>query len=421
MFDLESKKKSKRRTDNKYENKPNMQKMVYSCSKCHKAITEPMVSKCDNRYWHSSCLTCQMCGHTPSVVGEQSMYMFRGSLICKNDYMRINCVCKTCSRPLSQSDMVIKANGYGYMHDKCVFCGRCQHRLETGDRFMLTTDQMIVCQKCIMQQHPQGPPGSGTTSAGPNATPPQHSLHSHPHSQMVNPTPMGPMMQQHGPQGPSMHGHHSGSMISSGGGGNHHGHGPPPPQYPHHHSQQHQLGQPPQNQHGNHHSHGQGPLSGQQQNFGPQQHQQHPHPPHSSHSHPLQPHQSSNFMMGGGPPNGYPPPNQNNNNGANNMNGMYGGHHHPHHHHHHHHHPHMGHQTGMPNSNGPPNGPQPPQSAPNGIGPGVNNVNTRVTPPTSTTPNNSTGNTTTNTTNTTSGGGGGRRGRKRNTQVKEEF
>ncbi|OTF83559.1 LIM domain only protein-like protein [Euroglyphus maynei] len=375
-----------------------MQKMVYSCSKCHKAITEPMVSKCDNRYWHSSCLTCQMCGHTPSVVGEQSMYMFRGSLICKNDYMRINCVCKTCSRPLSQSDMVIKANGYGYMHDKCVFCGRCQHRLETGDRFMLTTDQMIVCQKCIMQQHPQGPPNSGV---GPNSTPPQHSLHSHPHSQMVNPTPMGSMMQQHsghaGLPPAQMHGHHSGPI------GGHHSHGPPPPQYPHHHSQQHQLGQ----NHGGHHS-----LPGQQQNFGPQQHQQQPHPPHSSHSHP--PHQSSNFMMGGGPPNGYPAPNQNNNNGANNMNGMY---HHPHHHHHHHHHPHMGHQTGMPNSNGsqPPN-----QSAPNGLGPGVNNVNTRATPPTSTTPNNSTGNTTTNTT-STGGGGGGRRGRKRNQQVKEEF
>ncbi|KAF7496505.1 LIM domain transcription factor LMO4-B [Sarcoptes scabiei] len=163
--------------------------MVYSCSKCHKAITEPMVFKCDNRFWHSSCLTCQMCGHTPSMVGEQSMYMFRGSLICKNDYMRINCVCKTCSRPLSQSDMVIKANGYGYMHDKCVYCGRCQHRLETGDRFMLTTDQMIVCQKCIMQQHPQGPPPIQipsqimTTVSHMHQPPPPHYSNHHIHSQ----------------------------------------------------------------------------------------------------------------------------------------------------------------------------------------------------------------------------------------------
>lgn len=168
---------------------------MYSCSKCHKVITERTVSMCDNRFWHTACLTCQMCGHTPSAMGGESLYSYRGSLICKSDYMRMTLVCKTCSQPITQSDLVIRAKNYGYMHDKCVFCGRCRHRLETGDRYMLTTDNTIVCQKCIMQVQ-QGPPPAVTQQYAPSAQSP----HGHPPMHMHH--PMGPGGPNTGPPPP---------------------------------------------------------------------------------------------------------------------------------------------------------------------------------------------------------------------------
>lgn len=86
--------------------------------------------------------------------------------------MRMKCVCKTCCQPISQSDLVIRAKNYGYMHDKCVFCGRCRHRLETGDRYMLTTDNMLVCHKCIVATQPPGT--SGPPPVSQQIPPPMH-------------------------------------------------------------------------------------------------------------------------------------------------------------------------------------------------------------------------------------------------------
>lgn len=39
---------------------PPSNQSMYSCSKCHKAINERTVSMCDNRFWHSACLTCEL-------------------------------------------------------------------------------------------------------------------------------------------------------------------------------------------------------------------------------------------------------------------------------------------------------------------------------------------------------------------------
>lgn len=135
---------------------------LYSCSKCHKAINERTVSMCDNRFWHAACLTCQMCGHTPSPHSGESLYAYRGSLICKQDYIRINCVCKCCSRPITQEELVIRAGkNVGWVHEKCIFCRQCNTRLRPGDHYWWTTDNMLVCQKCIGPNGGAGMPGGG--------------------------------------------------------------------------------------------------------------------------------------------------------------------------------------------------------------------------------------------------------------------
>lgn len=118
---------------------------MYLCSKCHKAINEPMLSFCDNKYWHSTCLTCHVCG----LMGGSSLYSHCGLLLCKDDYMKINSTCKGCQRPFNRTDMAIHAKNYGYLHEKCLFCFRCRCRFEIGDRYMVTVNQGVICPKCV--------------------------------------------------------------------------------------------------------------------------------------------------------------------------------------------------------------------------------------------------------------------------------
>lgn len=169
---------------------------MYSCSKCHKPITERTVSICDNRYWHSACLNCHICGVHPQPIPGQSLYVYRGSLVCKNDYIKLQCVCKCCQRPIGERDMVIRAKNFGYLHDKCVVCRQCSTRLYPGDRYWWTTDNMLVCQKCLSAS------GNGTMINGPTNSNNQSQMMSGQQQMGTNNQMSGPMTMDYGHMGP---------------------------------------------------------------------------------------------------------------------------------------------------------------------------------------------------------------------------
>lgn len=129
------------------------------CHKCHQKITEKVFLMADNRTWHTSCLTCEMCCASLAITGN-SLYLKDGTILCKNDYYKL-LTCAACNEIVEQGSYAHKifsssTSFYNnkkifYYHPSCLKCRNCQNFLKKGDKFILKSDSTvfgIFCMKC---------------------------------------------------------------------------------------------------------------------------------------------------------------------------------------------------------------------------------------------------------------------------------
>ncbi|KAG9508418.1 LIM homeobox transcription factor 1-beta, partial [Fragariocoptes setiger] len=116
----------------------------FQCHGCYQSITERYVMTLMNERWHESCLKCNICKSRLTTT----CHTRNSKLYCTRDYHLIfghHTRCASCLRPISSSEMVMRAADYVY-HLDCFSCQSCSRQLKKGEHFLILSGGKLFCK-----------------------------------------------------------------------------------------------------------------------------------------------------------------------------------------------------------------------------------------------------------------------------------
>ncbi|XP_044753650.1 actin-binding LIM protein 1 isoform X3 [Coccinella septempunctata] len=139
----------------------NLKKGKTLCQACKKKCSGEVL-RVQDKYFHTQCFKCKVCGNS---LAQGGFFSKDGFYYCTADYQRhFGTKCASCQDYVEGE--VVTALGKTY-HQKCFTCDRCRQPFPSGDKVTYTGKE-VLCQKCVHIPIRDGTPSVSPTTNNPN-------------------------------------------------------------------------------------------------------------------------------------------------------------------------------------------------------------------------------------------------------------